>query len=176
MAMADSSQIMVCGTEVAGACRSVPRSPLIRLLPQRAASVVPSGTCFTLDAVSGIAVIVLSVAVIVVIGSASAASNSVSPSRASLSSEAITANTLNPSQCVSLSLNRLRTGSGTISGTGQRELIPGSSGADSINGGNGRDCIVAGGGDDIINGGGGTDVCIGGAGTDVFTNCETVYQ
>ncbi len=102
--------------------------------------------------------------------------NSVPSSKAADRSQAITANTLKPTECAGLTLSNLVYGSGTINGTNAADLILGGSAIDTISGSQSTDCILGGGGDDSINGGNGSDVCIGGPGTDTFTNCETQYQ
>lgn len=105
-------------------------------------------------------------------------SNDITAARASEESAATTPNTLKPSSCSAISLTQKRSGSGTINGNANAELIVAGSGVDVIDGAGGNDCILAGGGDDLnIRGGGGTDVCIGGPGTDTFhPSCETRIQ
>jgi hypothetical protein len=116
-----------------------------------------------------------------------AASNTVDPSFLHSESFSIDIDDLTPPQCASLNLVNIVTGSGTITGTTQNDLILGSSGGDTIVGNAGLwdtsdDCILGGGGNDTIWGDGwlfggtGTDVCIGGPGTDTFRNCETQIQ
>jgi hypothetical protein len=105
-----------------------------------------------------------------------AASNSVGPSRLLQTTRTLNANVVKPSQCT-MNIVNIITGSGTINGTNQNDLILGSAGADTISGRGGDDCILGGGGNDTINGNnGGGDVCIGGPGTDTFTRCETTIQ
>jgi hypothetical protein len=105
-----------------------------------------------------------------------AASNSVGPSRLLQTTRTLNANVVKPAQCTMTIVNVV-TGSGTITGTNQSDLILGSPGADTISGRGGADCILGGGGNDAINGNrGGGDVCIGGPGTDTFQGCETVIQ
>jgi Ca2+-binding RTX toxin-like protein len=105
-----------------------------------------------------------------------AASNSVDPSRVGSTNQAVSYNQLRPVHCT-MNIQNVITGSGTITGTNQNDLILGSSGADSINGRQGLDCILGGGGDDTLNGFvGNGDVCIGGPGTDTFASCETIVQ
>ena len=89
---------------------------------------------------------------------------------------AITVNGLKPAACSGITLNGIRTGSGTFSDTGQPHLVLGSAGADTIRGLPGNDCIVGGAGNDALRGDQGTDVCIGGPGTDTFTTCEVQIQ
>lgn len=85
-------------------------------------------------------------------------------------------NDLKPSSCAGLFVTNLITGSGTLNGTNDSDLILGSSSMDTIDGLGGDDCIVGGSDDDLITGGDGTDVCIGGPGTDIFATCETEIQ
>lgn len=106
-----------------------------------------------------------------------AQANVVPTSRLGTSTIPITANALKPAACAALNLTGLVTGSGTITGGGQNELILGSAAADSIDARPGNDCVVAGGGADLLTGGSGTDVCVGGPDTDIFvTGCETQIQ
>jgi hypothetical protein len=102
--------------------------------------------------------------------------NSVPSTKAADRSQAITANTLKPTECAGITLTNLVRGSGTINGTNGADLILGSSGVDTISGNNSSDCILGGGGNDSINGGNGADVCIDRLGTNTFTSCETIYQ
>jgi Ca2+-binding RTX toxin-like protein len=104
---------------------------------------------------------------------ATSAGNGVSASRVSRIVQAITANSLKPAACASLSLTTVVAG---VNGTAGNDLLLGSANADVMNGNAGNDCILGGGGNDTIDGGAGTDVCIGGPGTDTFTNCETQIQ
>jgi len=107
----------------------------------------------------------------------SAASNVVPGTHLDNDKSQINANDLKPSACSAITVNGVRTGSGTITGNGTSELIAASGGIDIIDGRGGDDCILGGGGNDTISGGTGTDVCIGGPGTDVFTiDCETQIQ
>jgi Ca2+-binding RTX toxin-like protein len=106
-----------------------------------------------------------------------AASNVVPTSRAGTDSASIAANTLKPPACAAITLNGIRTGSGTFNDTGQPHLVLGSSGPDTIRGLPGNDCILGGAGNDSLRGDQGTDVCIGGPGTDTFdVSCETRIQ
>ena len=103
--------------------------------------------------------------------------NSVPSTKAADRSQAITANTLKPTECAGITLTAVVRGSGTFSGTDASELILGSSGVDTISGGKGNDCILGGGDDDSLLGNQDTDVCIGGPGTDTFSpSCETQIQ
>jgi Ca2+-binding RTX toxin-like protein len=131
-------------------------------------------------------------AVLVVgIGSALAASNTVPESGADEDVFAITPNDLKPSDCAALNLTSLVSGAGSITGTNANDLIVASAGDDDIRGRSGADCILAGAGmdtirgqaggdiilagagDDDLRGGPGNDVCNGGAGTDTSQGCET---
>ena len=85
----------------------------------------------------------------------------------------ITANTLKPAACASITLTTVVAGT---TGTSGADLLLGSAAAESMSGLGGNDCILGGGGNDTINGGAGTDVCIGGPGTDTFVSCETQIQ
>jgi Ca2+-binding RTX toxin-like protein len=112
------------------------------------------------------------------IASAFTAANTVPASRVGNPTESATAQKLKPAACSALTLTTIVTGSGTITGSANNDLVLGSSAVDTINGGNGNDCILGGAGNDTIDGGAGTDVCIGGPGTDTFTanRCETATQ
>ena len=115
--------------------------------------------------------------ILVGIGSALAAGNSVAPSGMRDQNFAITPNDLKPPQCSGITVTNLVTGSGNINGTSGNDLILGSSGVDKISGGPGDDCLVGGGGNDDLSGKPGTDVCIGGPGTDTADGtCETTYE
>jgi|Deesub1362A_J573_1020465.scaffolds.fasta_scaffold00787_4 Ca2+-binding RTX toxin-like protein len=124
-----------------------------------------------------------------------AASNTVPLSYADDDSFPVTANDLKPSDCASLNLAAVVSGSGFVFGTSANELILGSSGADLIFAGGGDDCVMGGGGADFIFGGsgddvllgmagndylsgdGGTDICNGGSGVDsASTSCETLIS
>lgn len=109
------------------------------------------------------------------LGSALTASNVVGPSNAGRNTFPQSANTLKPSECAGIVLDRIRVAGGPGSGGGSA-LYLGTPGNDNLSAGGGSDCVIGGGGDDRINGGGGTDVCIGGPGTDTFRSCETQYQ
>jgi Ca2+-binding RTX toxin-like protein len=91
-------------------------------------------------------------------------------------SSAITINNKKPAVCT-MNLARIVvcTG-GNCDGTGQNELILGTSGSERIRGRGGQDCILGGDGDDDIIGNNGGDVCVGGPGTDTFTTCETAID
>ena len=95
-------------------------------------------------------------------------------------SSAVTADTLKPAACVSITLTAILycpTTGGACDGTDASELIIGSAAVDDIQSGKGDDCILGAGGDDSIRGEQGTDVCIGGPGTDTFhPSCETQTQ
>ncbi len=132
--------------------------------------------------------------------SATAASNTVTSSSVSDTSQPITANDLKPAECGTISLTKVVTGSGTFAGSLDNELVLASGTADSVSADVGNDCVLGGGsndtlygesdaallggddvilggpGDDAIDGGPGTDICYGGAGTDTFANCETTSQ
>lgn len=99
------------------------------------------------------------------------ASNSMPATTLGQADAAVTADTLKPSACSSISVTNVMTGSAAISGTTGNDLILGSAGADDITGSSGDDCIVGGAGADTIDGGDGTDVCIGHAGV-TFAACE----
>lgn len=105
-----------------------------------------------------------------------AGSNLVPGTHLGITTIAINANALKPTECEALNLTNIVIGSGKINGSNQSDLILGSAGADNISGKNGDDCIHGGGGDDSIDGGNGTDICIGGQGTDTFLYCETSVQ
>lgn len=109
--------------------------------------------------------------------SALAATNTVPATRIGQQINAISANSLRPSQCSTLNLTSIVvcTG-GNCDGTGANELLLGTANGERIRGRGGTDCIVGGGGNDQLVGNGGSDVCIGGPGTDTFLTCETQIQ
>ncbi len=111
--------------------------------------------------------------IIIVSGTAVAATNTIPTTRAEDWTTSFEVNDVKPSACAGWYLTNLITGSGTITGTEGNDLILGSSSADTIDGLGGDDCVLGGGGDDFITGGDGTDVCIGGSGSNTFTTCET---
>ena len=119
-------------------------------------------------------------AVILLIGgtivSAFTATNAVPSTRAGVVTDAVTSLKLRPSDCSSVAVVALVTGSGSFAGTKSNELVLGSADVDSISGGGGDDCVMGGGGNDTVGGGQDVDVCIGGPGTDTFNSCETVIQ
>jgi len=120
------------------------------------------------------------VLILVSIGSAVAATNTVPSSRLTDQKRTINANLLKPSACAALNLSAVyvcpSTG-GACDATDASELILGSPLADDIKGGKGDDCILGGGGDDQLRGDQDTDVCIGGPGNDGFhPSCETQTQ
>jgi Ca2+-binding RTX toxin-like protein len=125
-----------------------------------------------------IAILLFIALILVSVGSAVAATNTVPSSRLDEITSAINANTLKPTSCSAISLTKIVvcSGTGTCNGSNSNELILGTTGSDTIVGKGGRDCIIGGNGDDNITGSGGTDVCIGGPGTDTFTACETSIQ
>jgi Ca2+-binding RTX toxin-like protein len=111
------------------------------------------------------------------IGTAVTASSVVPTTRIGGDEIATSANRLKPAACAAISLNGIRTGSGTFHDVGQPHLVLGSAGADVIRGLPGNDCIVGGAGADSLRGDQGIDVCIGGAGVDTFhASCETQIQ
>jgi Ca2+-binding RTX toxin-like protein len=107
---------------------------------------------------------------------AAAAANTVPAIRLDDQSLSVTANDLKPASCAALYLTNIVSGSGTITGTNENDLIIGGPGNDTIDGLGGDDCILADDGDDTIDGSSDTDVCIGGSGDDIFSNCETTIQ
>ena len=111
--------------------------------------------------------------VVASVASAYAAANTIAPSNVGLQSADINADDLKPAACAALHLTNVVSGSGTINGTSNNDLIIGSSGNDVIDGKGGDDCIIGAGGTDTINGGSGTDICVGDGGKDTFQNCET---
>jgi Ca2+-binding RTX toxin-like protein len=115
-----------------------------------------------------LAAVALGVLLVVSLSTALAAANTVPPSKAGSTTQAITVNILKPPECAALTLTAIRTGGGVFSGTGASELILGSAGNDTITGGGGTDCIVGGDGNDTLTGGNSTDVLIGGAGDDLL--------
>ncbi len=86
----------------------------------------------------------------------------------------ITADTLKPAACATITLKTVVT---AATGTSGADLLLGTASADTLKAAGGNDCVLAGGGNDSINCGAGTDVAIGGPGTDTFNaNCETQLQ
>lgn len=102
------------------------------------------------------------------LSAASAAANLVPVTWLGESRRTITPNDLKPAACAAVSLSNLITGSGTLNGTNNNDLILGSPGADTINGRQGGDCILGGGGNDVIYGFVGNDVLLGGPGDDTL--------
>jgi Ca2+-binding RTX toxin-like protein len=125
-----------------------------------------------------IAILLLIALVIVSVGSAVAATNTVPASHLDEVTSAVNANALKPTACSALNLTQVVvcSGAGTCNGTNANDLILGTTSADTIVGKGGVDCIVGGDGDDNIKGGSGADVCIGGPGTDIFASCATAIQ
>ncbi len=119
----------------------------------------------------------LVVLILVSIGSAVAATNTVPPSRLTDQKRIIAVNDLKPAACAALNLSSILVcpfAGGACDGTDASELILGSPLVDDIKGGKGDDCILGGGGDNQLRGDQGTDVCIGGPGNDGFhPSCET---
>ena len=116
----------------------------------------------------------VAVALLLVVGVASPATNVIEQSRAGQQNRPITANELKPPECAALDLQEIRV-VGRQGGAGHAGLVLGTDGDDTLLGGGGPDCILGGAGNDKINAGGGGDICIGGPGVDTFKNCETVY-
>ena len=104
------------------------------------------------------------------VGTGLTAANTVGRSGAGRGDTTITANTLKPSACASLTLAGVIAGT---NGTNSADLLVGGGGNDNMTARNGTDCVLGGAGNDSIDGGGGNDVCIGGSGTNTFTACET---
>jgi hypothetical protein len=127
----------------------------------------------------GLAFLGLITLIVMSVGFAMAASNTVPLTHLDQSQSAITANDLKPAACAALDLTAIVVcpgGGANCRGTGATELILGSPDAEEIRGQGGNDCIMGGDGDDHLRGGAGNDVCIGGPGTDTFTNCATQIQ
>lgn len=97
-----------------------------------------------------------------------AASNTVPSTRMDQENVVITANALKPSACASLNLVSIVSGSGTISGTNQNDLVLASAGIDNLDGRGGADCLMAGSGGDTLTAGNGTDILLGGDGDDTL--------
>jgi Ca2+-binding RTX toxin-like protein len=111
--------------------------------------------------------------VLLALGGAFTAANTVSASSIGKSVRAASANDVRPSACAGLTLAGAPIGgTATLTGTSGNDLILGSAGADTLKGGNGDDCLIGGGGSDTLNGGAGNDVCIAGAGATTYVNCE----
>jgi len=131
----------------------------------------------TFKALILISILVLVGVVITLSFSAFSAANIVPTSRVGSATSTMTANTIKPAECASLTLTNIYycSGSATCNATAASELILGSANGERINGQGGADCIVGGGGNDDIRGGAGADICIGGPGNDVFNNCSVTY-
>lgn len=133
-----------------------------------------------------------SLAVLVAISAlgASAATNTVPPTNAGMTSESLLLEQLTPPQCAAMGLTRLQIGDG--GNGGGNALILGTDGNDTLTGGGGNDCIVGGdgidtlrgqGGNDVLisgrglvkvlNGGGGDDICYAGGVLNLPSSCET---
>ena len=125
-----------------------------------------------------IAILLFIALILISVGSAVAATNTIPASHLDEVTSAINANVLKPASCSAINLTKIVvcSGTGTCNGSSASELIIGTVAADTIVGKGGKDCILGGGGNDDITGSGGTDVCIGGPGTDTFTACETTIQ
>jgi hypothetical protein len=98
---------------------------------------------------------------------ASAASNTVPPTRLGVMNIPLTIAQLTPPECASMGLVSIVL---TGNGGGGNDLILGTAAGETLNGGGGDDCIVGGGGNDTLNGQGGNDVLIGGPGFWVVLN------
>lgn len=124
-----------------------------------------------------ITVLFLITLIVISLGSAVAAANTVPATRLDEVTSAINANALKPTACSAITLTKvvICTG-GNCDGTAASELIIGTSGAERIRGRGGTDCIVGGDGDDLLVGNGASDVCVGGPGIDTFNTCETQIQ
>ncbi len=115
--------------------------------------------------------------ILTVAATAQTSANTVAVTKAEDDTRSITPNDLKPTQCAAISLTAKRSGTGTINGNANAELITGSAVVDTISGAGGNDCLLGGAGNDSLNGGTQIDVCIGGAGTDTFNaSCETQIQ
>ncbi|HEC21949.1 MAG TPA: hypothetical protein ENI95_03415 [Chloroflexi bacterium] len=125
--------------------------------------------------------------ILVSIGSAMAAANTVPESGLDDERRGIDLNAdLKPAECAGITLDNATSGSGTIDDLAGNTLILGSGNFDNIRGqvADGDDCIVGGGsldwirggaGDDVIIGGAGFDICFGDAGVDTFYQCEWTF-
>lgn len=102
----------------------------------------------------------------------SAGSNTVQASRVGRSTRAQGVNDKKPSECSSIALTTIVTGSGSFTAPKSSDLVLGSALVDTIAALDGDDCILGGGGNDALDGGKGYDICIGGPGTDTFSGCE----
>ena len=91
------------------------------------------------------------------------ASNTVSASNASLTTAAITPNTLKPPECAAVSLSSLVTGSGgTVETLTGGSLIVGSASSETLKASTGNNCVVGGAGSDTVDVRvtGRTEICI----------------
>jgi Ca2+-binding RTX toxin-like protein len=125
--------------------------------------------------VAGLALILVS------IGTASTASNTVPPTYLDDLTRGVSAEEIKPAACAGITLTAVLICPPNCTGTNANELILGSAAADSLRGGGGDDCILGGDGDDTLRGDAGNDICIGGNGTDTFPppgnpTCETRIQ
>ncbi|MBM3678557.1 MAG: calcium-binding protein [Actinobacteria bacterium] len=117
--------------------------------------------------------VVVGALVLLVLGGALTATNSISASFLGTRSQATTPNDLKPPECAAITVTGLRGGGGG----GGNSLILGTPGRDNLSGGGGDDCIVGRGGDDTLRGNAGYDVCVGGDGVDTFhASCEVRVQ
>ena len=114
-----------------------------------------------------------SLLILVSIGTAVAAANSIPATHLSSRLIPVTANEVKPAACEAMELANIVSGSGTINGTDENDLIIGSSDSDTINGMGGDDCIEGAGGLDTIYGGTGSNVCYATAGSDL-SNCASI--
>jgi Ca2+-binding RTX toxin-like protein len=123
-----------------------------------------------------IAIVLMGVLVLVSGITAFAAVNVIPNSRLMDQAFAPNANDFKPSECASLNLTSIVTGTGVVQGTQGNDLILTDAGDDKLQGKNGDDCLVAGDGDDELIGNNGWDICIGGGGNDTFNKCEVEIQ
>lgn len=116
---------------------------------------------------------IIGVLLVVVLGGALTATNTISSTFLLDRSAPTTPNDLKPPECAAITLTAVGRGGGG----GANSLILGTPGRDSLSGGAGDDCLVGGDGNDALRGNGGYDVCIGGPGVDSFhTSCEIRVQ
>ncbi len=122
--------------------------------------------------------------VIVIFGmiGALATANTVPPTGAGETSQAIMANDIKPGECSGITLYNVITGP---DGTSSNDLMLGTAGADTHYGFDGDDCMVGGEGDDVLDPGAGDNVVLGGAGYDycvdhgganAFYGCEEIVE
>lgn len=89
--------------------------------------------------------------------------------------QSISVSQLVPTECASLGITSIVTGSGTVNATASRQLVLGSSGVDTLGDTFGSDCLVGGAGADSFSGKkSGGDLCIVSTTAGSVKNCTVV--